>query len=201
MIHIIDIGLSNINSVKTIYERIGYKTTVISSPVDYNKVSHLIFPGVGSFDSVVIKLIDLKLFQWIKHGIINKLFKYLGICVGMQILFENSDEGQLEGLGVLGGNLNKFIPNSSIKSVHMGWNFLSRTVNSPLLINLDTNSRFYFTHSYFLQYDTQPFSLACTNYSVEFNSIVGKDNFFGVQFHPEKSGVSGRKLLNNFAKI
>ena len=181
--------------------RIGIKAQIVSNKDEIINAKKLILPGVGSFDNGVISLQEKNLFEAIitagKNGI-----PILGICLGMQLLGNSSEEGSLEGLGLIPGRTIKFnFKNNDLKIPHMGWNQIIPQANSSLMSNLDKESRFYFVHSYHFKPEKKKYTLATTNYGITFNSIIYNNKIFGTQFHPEKSHKFGLKLLRNFSNI
>lgn len=201
MIAIIDYGMGNIHSVRKALETLGAKTAVVNNGEGIKKCDKVVLPGVGAFDDAVLELKSQGLVSALQEHIRNKKI-FLGICLGMQLLFEKSQEGALtHGLGVLKGSVKKFDKNH-LKVPHMGWNQLGiKNANCPLFDGLTDNSYVYFCHSYYpVPLDTEV-SAAVTEYGIDFSSIVWQNNVYGVQFHPEKSQEVGLKILNNFVKL
>lgn len=195
MIQIIDYGAGNIQSVLNALKQIGVEAEVISSAKELKSDCKLIFPGVGAASSameVLKKSYFADVIPYLKNP-------FLGICLGMQLLADSSEEGDTECLGILNGKVKKF--SGDVKVPQIGWNKV-KIVNSrdPLFCGIEDDSYFYFVNSYYL--DADPVcAIGKTNYGREFVSAVKKNNFYGVQFHPEKSGEVGLKLLNNFCKL
>jgi len=154
----------------------------------------VIFPGVGHAAAAMDDLRSRDLDMWL----INTSKPVLGICLGMQLLFDSSEEGNSDTLGIIPGTLKKFDSKAG-KVPHMGWNSFCKTRDHPLLSGLNSEHYMYYVHSYFAPVTNDTLATAC--YSNEFASVVGKDNYLGVQFHPEKSGVAGSLLLQNFLTI
>jgi glutamine amidotransferase len=197
-IGIVDIGIGNTRSISNVLNREGISNEIIYKPDDLSGVDKMILPGVGSFDPAVRGLQS----SGFRDRILEKVSQgthLLGICVGAQLLYQTSEEGDLEGLGLINGTVLKFQESDVYKVPHMGWNTVTIQRNIPLIQNLDLGERFYFAHSYFIQNESNDNSIAKTIYNVEFDAIVNKDNVSGVQFHPEKSHSQGIKLLLNFA--
>ena len=197
-IAIIDYGLGNVNSVKNMIYKAGREAEIVSEPKRLVDYEILILPGIGSYDNAIIKL---KKQQWweaiINFKNSNKII--LGICLGMQLLMENSEEGNLEGFGFIKGNVKKFLfAESDLRVPHMGWNKI-KTANN-LFSGFDQN-KFYFTHSYYADPMSSKNILSKTFYGFEFaSSVIGK-NVLGVQFHPEKSHNYGLAFFKNFLKL
>jgi len=201
MIGIIDYGMGNIHSVQKAIENLGAKTLVSSNAKDIAGCEKLILPGVGAFDDAVLELKKQGLDSVIKENL-KKNKPLLGICLGMQLFFENSQEGGLAGLGILKGGVKKFPDDGQLKVPHMGWNqLIIKQPSCPLLKGLDKESSVYFCHSYFVDPLEKSNTAAATEYGREFTSIVWKDNIYGVQFHPEKSQEIGLKILRNFIAL
>jgi glutamine amidotransferase len=198
---IIDYGLGNIGSAVNMIKRAGGHVTVTSDRDKILKSKKILLPGVGSFDSGMQNLNESGLTDVIKEFIFNKENYLFGICLGMQLLFDRSEEGICNGLGLIKGDVVKFdVTDRNMKVPHMGWNSIEVKRNSPLL-NSMSNSRFYFVHSYFVKCLHQTDVLATTEYGLEFSSVVNHNNVFGAQFHPEKSHKYGLQLLSNFIQL
>jgi len=193
--------MGNSRSVVNMLQRIGFKAEITR---DHNKLElaeKLILPGVGSFDTAMKNLEHFELKELLDRKALVEKVPFLGICLGMQILTNSSEEGNLSGLGWIKGSASKFKSDNDIKVPHMGWNYIQPSSNSRLCKNLEDNSRFYFVHSYYVQVNEEEHSSMKTNYSLEFDSGIEKDNIFGVQFHPEKSHKFGMQILKNFAEL
>lgn len=192
--------MGNIHSVQKALEALGAKTIVSNKPADIAAADKIVLPGVGAFDDAILELE--------KQGLIDPLKDYirqdkpfLGICLGMQILFEASEEAALKkGLGIFKGKVKKFIPGPKLKVPHMGWNQL-KARSSPLLKGVGDGEFVYFCHSYYPDPAEKDIVIATTDYGCDFASIVGRGNIFGVQFHPEKSQETGLKILKNFIAL
>ena len=194
MIAIINYEAGNLASVSNALTRLGTHFKVTNQKNDLEAADAVIFPGVGHARPAMQALKDNGLDDWLKHT--NK--PVLGICLGMQLLFDSSEEGETEGLGLIPGRLKKFVPGSA-KVPHMGWNTFTSIREHPLLENIGEQHYFYYVHSYYAP--TNEYTLAGCHYINDFAAVVGKDNVFGVQFHPEKSGDAGTLLLQNFLKM
>ncbi|KKB41405.1 imidazole glycerol phosphate synthase subunit HisH [Bacillus thermotolerans] len=201
MIGIVDYGMGNLFSVSKALERIGVPYVLSESPEELNQTKGLILPGVGSFRDAMALLKEKKLDTFL-HEYVDSGRPLLGICLGMQLLFQESEEnGHTAGLGWLKGRITR-IPNQDderVKVPHMGWNQLAFHKESPVLNGVE-EGYVYFVHSYYAAEVDEESLLASTVYSVEIPAVVGRDNVFGMQFHPEKSGHVGMQLLTNFAK-
>jgi glutamine amidotransferase len=204
MIKIIDYGLGNISAFINVYERLNIPVSVAKNADDLEMATKIILPGVGAFDHAMNKLNNSGM-----KGILDKLVldlkvPILGICVGMQILAKDSDEGKLPGLGWVDGSVKKFSftsINVKIQLPHMGWNTICPTMDNPLLTHLSNVSRFYFLHSYYFKCSQTDNVIATTEYGTQFTSVLNHNNIYGVQCHPEKSHQWGIQLLKNFAEL
>lgn len=203
MIGIVDYGLGNIQAFVNIYKKSNLPAQVVSTPEEMRESDRLILPGVGSFDWAMSRLNDSGLREVLNELVIQERRPILGICVGMQMMADASDEGDAEGLGWIGGHVTKFDHKKFEQATHlphMGWNDTLPRVGEPLFTELEFGARFYFLHSYFFVPSDISHSIAVTDYGGKFASSVRRDNVYGVQFHPEKSHRWGIQLLQNFAK-
>ena len=203
MITIIDYGVGNIRAYINLYERINVKIKVAYNAADLKSATKIILPGVGAFDYAMTRLNSSGMRETIAELVLVKKLPIIGICVGMQILGEISEEGELTGLGWIPGKIKLFdskVLSSERRLPHMGWNNISHN-NDNLFGSVDLNNRFYFLHSYYFECENQDDILATTEFGVNFTSAIKKDNIYGVQFHPEKSHTNGVQLLKNFANI
>lgn len=202
MIAIIDYGMGNIHSVKKALESMGAETVVTNDPQNIGAYEKLVLPGVGAFDDAMAELKKQNLISAISEHIKNKKV-FLGICLGMQLLFQESQEAkEMKGLGILKGRVKMFEDKVNLKVPHMGWNQLKvLNYNCPLFKDIADNSYVYFCHSYYPQPENKEIVAATTDYGGEFTSILWQDNVYGVQFHPEKSQQTGLKMLENFVKL
>ena len=203
MIGIVNYGLGNIKAIANVYEKAGISYAFADNESRLKNASKLILPGVGSFDYAMKCLNNSNLRSTIEKMVINKSIPILGICVGMQILTEGSEEGVTEGLSWIKGQFVSFNNFQSEEKVlpmpHMGWNNVE-VINNNLLFENIKDEQFYFLHSYFFNEFDEKISISKTNYILNFTSSFNKENIFGVQFHPEKSHENGEQLLINFAK-
>lgn len=204
MITIIDYGLGNIRAFTNVYERLNIKTKVARSAKDIQGAEKIILPGVGAFDHAMTQLNQSGMREELEKQVLIHKVPVVGICVGMQILGKTSDEGVLPGLGWINGFVKKFDPNKityKTQLPHMGWNSIHPIKNHPLMSGLNTESRFYFLHSYYFACNNPEDIMSTTEYGITYASAVNKENIFGIQFHPEKSHSNGIQLLKNFALI
>ncbi|GHY02441.1 Imidazole glycerol phosphate synthase subunit HisH [Vibrio cholerae] len=198
MIAIVDYGLGNIRAFANIYKRLGIPYLLASDVESLKQATHIILPGVGSFDYAMQKLNESGLRETLDDLVLKQKLPVLGICVGMQIMAQSSEEGSSNGLGWLDTQVVKFSQTGTkFPLPHMGWNSLELVGNSPLFENIEPQPAFYFLHSYHFKADFL-YSIASANYSSEIACIVQKENIYGIQCHPEKSHHNGITLLKNF---
>jgi len=204
-IGIIDYGVGNILSIQNMLKKSGNKSEILSEPEMIDKFDKLILPGVGSFDFAMNKLINHSWVEPLSNFVLEKKKPILGICLGMQLLCNNSEEGQLKGLSWINANVKKFKTddNFKLKVPHMGWNSVEvRNLNCKIYEELSGLNKFYFVHSYYVDCLENKDIIGVTKYNgSEFVSSFNKENIYGVQFHPEKSHRYGLKLLENFAEV
>jgi imidazole glycerol-phosphate synthase subunit HisH len=202
MLAIIDYGSGNLRSVAKAFERVGADARVTSAPQDVAAASHIVLPGVGAFADCMAGLTAIPgMLEALGEEVLTRKKMFLGICVGMQMLFDEGHEhGVHKGLGWLKG---KVLPltGSNLKIPHMGWNDLQITQTHPLLAGIDTGAHAYFVHSYHAQCAHSADVLATTPYGQSVTAVVGQGNIFGTQFHPEKSQDTGLRLLKNFVSM
>jgi glutamine amidotransferase len=201
-ITIIDYGMGNLGSIQNMLKKIGVVSVITSDPEIIKESEKLILPGVGSFDQAMFNLNQLGLITIIQNKAASGT-PILGICLGMQLLANSSEEGELQGLGLVPGKVIKFHLPATYKIPHMGWNLVDCKSLHPLYEGFEIleEVRFYFVHSYhFVCVDEHDVS-GTTNYGSNFISSVQKGNVYGVQFHPEKSHQFGQLLLKNFAAV
>ncbi|TGL37114.1 imidazole glycerol phosphate synthase subunit HisH [Leptospira perdikensis] len=205
MLTIIDYGLGNILSFQNVYKRINIETRIAKSVDDLTDASKLILPGVGAFDHAIDLLNESGMRNKIEELVFERKIPIVGICVGMQILANSSEEGVKPGLGWIPGRVKKFNFNKLEKKYpmpHMGWNDVLPNANGfPLFRGLESDSRFYFLHSYYFECEDSNHEISRTEYGTSFSSSVNRGHIFGVQFHPEKSHHYGQILLKNFAEL
>jgi glutamine amidotransferase len=200
MIAIIDYGMGNLRSVEKGFLKVGADVKVTSSPEDVEKADGVVLPGVGAFKGCMSELQNLDLIDSVVASI-KKGKPYLGICLGLHVLFTESEEfGRCRGMDIFRGQVVRF-ENSDLKIPQMGWNQLNIQKDNPLFNDIPDKSYFYFVHSYYVAPDDASIVATTTDYGIEFTSSVWKDNIFAVQFHPEKSQTLGLRLLKNFSDI
>ncbi len=196
MITIVDYGMGNLRSVEKAFQFLGFKAAISDDPVAVLKAERLVLPGVGAFEQAMARLNETGLGEAVKEAA-EKGTPLLGICLGMQLLFEGSDEGGYhKGLGLLPGTV-KRLPDRGLKIPHMGWNDL-QTRDCPLF-SKGENPTVYFVHSFAMLDISHDFTAAVCDYGVPFTAVVRKGNLMATQFHPEKSGDAGLKMLKGFA--
>jgi len=196
MIAIVDYGAGNLVSVKKAFDWLGQENEITSDPAKVAKAAKVVLPGVGHFTSTAA--LESSGLRAAIADAIARTVPFLGICVGMQWMFERSQESpSVAGLGVLKGECDRFP--ESVKSPHVGWNSLEINPRSRLFRGMPSSSFVYFTHSFRAPVDDA--TVACCEYGGQFSAAVERDHLFGVQFHPEKSGEVGLKLLSNFCAI
>lgn len=201
MIAIIDYGLGNLRSVEKAFHHLGSEAIITSDKEVILNADAVVLPGVGAFADAMQRLEALEMVEVIKNVVaVNKPF--LGICLGMQLLFEYSEEGngEVEGLGILKGGIKELPRDMKLKVPHIGWNSLNVRDNSSLFSDLPESPFVYFVHSYYLK-AAEDIVLATVNYGIEFDAAVAKGNIVATQFHPEKSGDVGLQILANWVKL
>ena len=202
MIAIVDYGMGNLRSVQKAFEKIGATARIVPFPRDLANARGIVLPGVGAFGQAME---NLRAIGWVEplRDACAHCVPFIGICLGMQLLFESSEEmGQHEGLGILRGQVKRF--NGELKVPQMGWNqihIVGANAASPLLHDVADDSYAFFVHSYYCAPLDPSITVATTDYGIEFASVVQQGNVFGAQFHPEKSQSVGLKMLENFASI
>lgn len=203
MITIIDYGLGNIQAFVNVYKRLHIPVTVARSAQELLGASKLILPGVGAFDHAMGRLNASGMRETLDELVLVKV-PVVGICVGMQILADSSDEGSLPGLGWVPGRVRHFRSVPGLERLalpHMGWNDVEPLHLNPLFKGLEEDARFYFLHSFYFECSQESHASARASYGLDFSCAVAVDNVYGVQFHPEKSHHFGVGLLKNFAEL
>lgn len=208
-IAIIDYGAGNLRSVEKAFQKIGVDAAITKDKNAIRAAKGVVLPGVGSFDSAISELRTLSLEGVVEEAIALRK-PFLGICLGLQHLFETSEEGKARGLAALSGSVKKFnfagTPWSNLSIPHMGWNRIlfkhaAIAAQAPIFEGIEEGTMFYFAHSYYAVPKDETIVATRTDYGLEFVSAVWKENLFGVQFHPEKSGEAGLRVLSNFGSL
>jgi len=211
VIAIINYGMGNIRSVEKAFTKVGVPVIVTERPEEVQKADGVVLPGVGAFRDCMRELNNLSLIDAVVESLMRGK-PYLGICLGLQVLFTESEEfGRCRGLGILKGSVKRFqtigscpgdgTGNMNLKVPHIGWNQLRIMRDNPLLKGITDMSYFYFVHSYYVIPEDESIISTVTGYGIEFTSMIWKDNIYAVQFHPEKSQLQGLQILKNFGDI
>ena len=201
MIAIIDYGAGNLQSVKKALDFIGAESVITDNPETINTCDKILLPGVGSFGDAMASMRAKNLVETVKQNALSGK-AFLGICLGLQLLFEESEESpNVKGLGIFKGKIRRFPSDMGLKIPHIGWNSLEIKQKDTLFKGIPENSYVYFVHSYYLEAEDLTDVATVTNYGIDFHSAVGKGNIFATQFHPEKSGDVGLQILRNFASM
>lgn len=201
MIAIIDYDAGNIKSVEKALQKLGADVVITKDAQEILRADKVILPGVGAFGDAMVNLKKFGLDKVI-YEVVEKGTPFLGICLGLQLLFERSDETPgVEGLGILKGEILRIPDKDDLKIPHMGWNSLHLQNQGRLFMGLSEQSYVYFVHSYYLKAEDEQIVKATTDYSVNIHASVEKDNVFACQFHPEKSSDVGLKILKNFVEL
>ena len=204
MITIVDYGLGNVRAFLNVYKRLNIEARAVSEPDALHAATKLILPGVGHFDHAMERLQASGMRETLDTLVLDRRLPVLGICVGMQMLARASDEGANPGLSWIDGRVRSFhdwTPATDLPMPHMGWNDVRPAGTDDIFRDLDSESRFYFLHSYFFECAAHEDILATASYGADFACAVRHANIFGVQFHPEKSHHFGTRLLQNFAEL
>lgn len=200
-IAIIDYGMGNLRSVQKGLERVGFEAVVTRDPRLIESAAGVVLPGVGAFGACMQNLGAYGLIETV-HRVVRNGTPFLGICLGMQLLFEESDEfGPVRGLGIFPGRVVRFDDRPELKVPHMGWNTLHKRKEVPHLEGIDDGAAVYFVHSYYVAPADPSLTATSTVHGVEFTSSIYRGNVFASQFHPEKSQAIGLRLLENFGRI
>jgi len=200
---IVNYGMGNLNSVKKRFDQMNIDIYITSEASEIKSADKIILPGVGHFGKAMEKLSSSGLIDVLNEGVLINKKPVLGICLGMQLMADNSDEGDAAGLGWINGKVTRFQFGSEkkIKVPHMGWNTVNINKKSLLFQDISSDDEFYFVHSYHFNCDDKTDILNTTEYGYSFVSAIEKENIFGVQYHPEKSHNAGGVLLSNFIKM
>jgi glutamine amidotransferase len=203
MLVIIDYGLGNLQSISNMLKKIGVQSEISSDPSRVELASKLILPGVGAFDTGMNNIINMGLDAVLSDKVLTQKTPILGICLGMQLFANRSEEGSCEGLGWIDANIVKFDSkklSENLKIPNMGWNTIEIKQNAKIVEGFNSEPRFYFVHSYHMVNSDNLDIIASSNYGYNYSSVVQKNNIVGVQFHPEKSHKYGMQLLKNFVE-
>ena len=205
MIGVIDYGVGNIEAFLNCFNKMGVNAQKANDVRTIKRSSHLILPGVGHFSRAMSMLRNAQFISTLEHMVFQNGVPLVGVCVGMQMLSDYSEEGKEKGLGWIPGevlNMNNVRCPSSIRLPHMGWNNVNITKSTPLLTSIDPeNNQFYFLHSFYFKPKDKGYILATTKYGFEFASIISNSNIYGMQCHPEKSHDWGKNVLQNFSRL
>ena len=204
MITILDYGSGNINAIKNIYERLNIPFEFAATKEQLQGADHILLPGVGAFDETIFTLMAKGYLEVLNKKVLDEKVPLLGICVGMQMLADSSEEGKLNGLGWIHGKVKKFDKNlipGKPKIPHLGWNSIESMQECLLFKDIDPEVGFYFVHSYYYECADESNVVCKTQYGKSFHSAINNENIYGVQFHPEKSHDNGIQLLRNFANL
>ena len=201
MLAVIDYDAGNIKSVVNAFKLLGTEALVTRDPQEIMNADHVILPGVGAFGDAMRKLEEYKLTEVIRD-VAKSGTPFMGICLGLQLLFDSSDESEgVAGLGILRGKIKRIPDNGTLKVPQIGWNSLKYPGEGRLFKGIDEDSFVYFVHSYYLDAEDKSIVKATTEYGVTIDASVEKDNVFACQFHPEKSAEVGMEILKNFLSI
>lgn len=203
MITIVDYGMGNLGSIVHTLRRMDISAKISSQPADIQSAEKIILPGIGSYDKGMENLNRLKLIPVLEEQVLENKIPILGICLGMQLFSNRSEEGNEKGLGWIDSETIRFrFPPADrmLKIPHMGWNRID-TQNESILRDITKEDRFYFVHSYHIANIDEKYSIGTTKYGYEFVSVMQKENIIGIQCHPERSHKSGIKILQNFVRL
>ena len=201
MLAIIDYQMGNLRSVQKGFEKVGHQAVITSDPEELKRASKIVLPGVGAFGDAMLELRRRNLIEPIREAV-DSGKPFLGICLGLQLLFETGYEGgQHEGLGILPGKVVRFDLSHDYKVPHMGWNQLRIRRPAPILNGLSDGTHVYFVHSYYVAPQDPSVIATETDYGGDFCSMIWRNKLFATQFHPEKSQADGRRILRNFAEL
>jgi glutamine amidotransferase len=202
VITIVSYGVGNLGSMLNMFKRLGVAARAEADPAAIRTAQKLVLPGVGAFDAAMARIDGVPgLREALDHQALVARVPVLGVCLGMQLLTRGSEEGVRPGLGWLAASTSRFPRQPGLKVPHMGWNTVEITSPSPLTRDLGEEPRYYFVHSYHVTVDNPADALLRAHHGVTFDAAIGRDNLFGVQFHPEKSHRFGMRILKNFAEL
>jgi glutamine amidotransferase len=201
MIAIIDYGMGNLRSVQKGFERAGFDAIVTRDAGRIQSARGVVLPGVGAFSACMENLGRFKLIEPICE-VVHRKKPFLGICLGFQLLFSESEEfGKQKGLGLLGGKVVGFHPSETLKVPHMGWNRIEKRIDSPFLEGISDGEYVYFVHSFYVVPEDNSLIATTTEYGMDFVSSIATERLFACQFHPEKSQEVGLRILGNFGRF
>ena len=201
MIAMIDYDAGNIKSVEKAFQYLGQDVRITRDRDEILAADHVVLPGVGSFGDAMKHLKEYHLIPTI-YDVVDKKIPFLGICLGLQLMFDGSDESRgVSGLGILPGTIEAIPPSPGLKIPHMGWNSLSIAKGARLFSGIENGAYVYFVHSYYCKAEEESIVAASTEYSAHIHASVERDNVFACQFHPEKSSHTGLKILKNFTEL
>lgn len=203
MIKIVDYGLGNVRAILNVYKTLNIPAALAKTPDELRDATRLILPGVGAFDDAMELLDKSGMRATLNELVLDKKVPVLGICVGMQMLVGGSDEGQRAGLGWIPGRVHAFssLAQPDLMIPHLGWNDVRVSRPNPLLAGLETDARFYFLHSYYVEVERHEDVAATCHYGADFACVINAGHIYGAQFHPEKSHSFGARLLSNVASL
>lgn len=204
MITIVDYGMGNLGSIRNTFQRLNIESRITSKPEDIIQAEKIILPGVGAFDRGMHNINELGLLPALRTCVLTNHVPILGICLGMQLLSNQSEEGQTKGLGWIDAETIRFVfdkTDTNRKIPHMGWNSVNPAREDPIVSGVDSDDRFYFVHSYHISAIDEKLVIGTTEYGHSFPSLIRQDNIFGIQCHPERSHRSGFKILQNFMRL
>lgn len=201
MIVIVDYGMGNLYSVKNMLKYLGYDSMVTGDIAEIAQADKLVLPGVGNFGTAMGNIKESGMQDVLNRKVLKEKTPILGICLGMQLFLEYSEEGECEGLGWISGKVEKFeLSQYHLKIPHMGWDYIEKQRESRLLENPIEGERYYFVHSYHVRCEDRNNVIAITEYGIPFDSVIQRENIVGTQFHPEKSHKFGMNILRNFVE-
>lgn len=203
MITILDYGMGNIGSMANMIKKAGSEAIITNDIKEIEKAKKLIIPGVGAFDNGMTKLKEQNFIEVLNYKVLEEKIPVLGVCLGMQLFTNSSEEGKLKGLGWIDAETIKFTSEKigKLRIPHMGWNTINARKDKILYEDMYEDTAFYFVHSYYVKCKNDEDIAATTNYGIEFTSSIQHGNIFATQFHPEKSHKFGLKLMKNFAEL
>ena len=204
MITIVDYGMGNLGSIRNTFQRLNIESQITSKPEDIINAKKIILPGVGAFDRGMHNINERGLLPALQTSVFTNHVPILGICLGMQLLSNRSDEGQTEGLGWIDAETIRFMfdkMDTNRKIPHIGWNSINLKQEDPIVSGVNSDDRFYFVHSYHISDIDEKLVIGTTDYGYIFPSLIRQDNIWGIQCHPERSHQSGFKILQNFMRL